>query len=922
MLVADAADELFDAPPTVVAGEIKSWVANQFRGSNPLPVADYLFHAAKKLYVLEELDLVESERMRSFLNKLAPLLIHACPESDRQMLAENLRNIKDGASATTSVVDRIHKPAGSVHASSYGGGGVHGESGGGGGGAHRPQPQGPSRPAAAPLIPPQLAAAALELGIDETSAAAPTGDVSAGIERLNLLLDRLAQFADATDSIDTRVSRQPALLAEILDEVAADSRDSGEFENRLSLMEGMGLPALSPGLVRSLGQSLPDWAPIALPEGGLQESRNPSARAMRQVIRLARNDEQASARFEEMVKLAVEEFNNGSIGRSVSLLDVAQRMIDAKEIDTLPAQNAVERASVNVDESQILDYASDPTRIAVLSRFMDFFPALQVDALFLELEHEERRDRRRNLIRLLEVHGLKARQRALEILNEQVRGGPRLAWFVIRNLIHVVRSIPRDAEDSLDAEIDAILPASSVTEPIPLVREALGALAGIPSSRAENALITRVTEIEDVLQGRGTQEHDREDLLSLLDTTVRLVGKISSSQAVECVVNHGLNPSSALGSPVQRLAGLAARDLTAHPAALRRLVEEISAEAPTKLFGINVRRTRKSERLKYLMEAVSGTDAPSVRQALASVIERFAGQHEATEAHSVLGRLGKRTAGSNGGDSSDEGASATLAGDLALFGPSRPDSESRRLPPLGHAHAPRQHRAGPRHHRVPERHDLAGKHRQPLRAKRRVPAHRTTRRGQVPVHRAQGLRSAARDHRRPASRDAADSREHAALRRVRASRRAGPRCSELHPHQSPAHGAGRRNGRRPPGAGLGFRGPWHASQPGRGRVRRRRVPDPPPLRALGERRLAGPRRLTDSRRIPSSRHDPRTETVRPVGRTVRGDRAIGDQGSIGRTRGVGSVATGRSNAGMGSDAAITATTGAATWSSTSGMGPA
>jgi hypothetical protein len=369
-----------------------------------------------------------------------------------------------------------------------------------------------------------------------------------------------------------------------------------------------------------------------------------------------------------MVKLAVEEFNNGSIGRSVSLLDVAQRMIDAKEIDTLPAQNAVERASVNVDESQILDYASDPTRIAVLSRFMDFFPALQVDALFLELEHEERRDRRRNLIRLLEVHGLKARQRALEILNEQVRGGPRLAWFVIRNLIHVVRSIPRDAEDSLDAEIDAILPASSVTEPIPLVREALGALAGIPSSRAENALITRVTEIEDVLQGRGTQEHDREDLLSLLDTTVRLVGKISSSQAVECVVNHGLNPSSALGSPVQRLAGLAARDLTAHPAALRRLVEEISAEAPTKLFGINVRRTRKSERLKYLMEAVSGTDAPSVRQALASVIERFAGQHEATEAHSVLGRLGKRTAGSNGGDSSDEGASATLAGDLALFG--------------------------------------------------------------------------------------------------------------------------------------------------------------------------------------------------------------------------------------------------------------
>ena len=70
--------------------------------NNPLPVADYLFHAAKKLYVLEELDLVESSRMRPFLNKLAPLLIHACPEIDRTMLAENLRHIKDGTSSTTT----------------------------------------------------------------------------------------------------------------------------------------------------------------------------------------------------------------------------------------------------------------------------------------------------------------------------------------------------------------------------------------------------------------------------------------------------------------------------------------------------------------------------------------------------------------------------------------------------------------------------------------------------------------------------------------------------------------------------------------------------------------------------------------------------------------------------------------------------
>jgi uncharacterized protein YaaW (UPF0174 family) len=670
MLVADAADDLFDAAPTVVAAEIKAWVANQYRGSSPLPVADYLFHAAKKLYVLEELDLVESSRMRPFLNKLAPLLIHACPEIDRTMLAENLRHIKDGTSSTTTaVVDRIHQPAGMGHQTGAGQA-TSGRSRAtpSQGSATTHPAQNTAVPAARVTIPPQLAAAASELGIEAAVDPPSATEVSRSIERLNLLLDRLATFADATDSMESRVSREPALLAEILDEVAADSRDSGEFENRLSLMEGMGLPALTPGLVRSLGQSLPDWAPATLPEGGVPESRNPSARAMRQVIRLARDEHQGSARFEELIKLAVEEFNNGSIGRSVSLLDVAQRMIDAKEIDKLPAQNAMERAAAAIEEPRILEFAEDATRTPILRRFMDFFPNLQVDSLILELEHEERRDRRRNLIRLLEVHGLSARHRAIEILTEQFRGGAQLAWFVLRNLIHVVRTIPRDDEDPLDPEIDALLPASSITEPLPLVREALIALASVPSTRAETAIITRVAEIEDVLQGRGTAGHEAEELQGLLDTTVRLVGKISTSAAVECVVNHGLNRAAALGDAAERLTVLATRDLTAHPAALRRLIEAIEAEAPTKVFGINVKRVRRSERLRALLDAVSGTDTPAVRQALAKVVERFAGQDEALAAHGALQRLGTPAGPTQKPTAEDDGPSATLAGDLALFG--------------------------------------------------------------------------------------------------------------------------------------------------------------------------------------------------------------------------------------------------------------
>ena len=54
---------------------------------------------------------------------------------------------------------------------------------------------------------------------------------------------------------------------------------------------------------------------------------------MKKVVALAKDPAEVVDRFRELISTAVEEFNNGSLGRSVTVVDLAQRMLSQKEID-------------------------------------------------------------------------------------------------------------------------------------------------------------------------------------------------------------------------------------------------------------------------------------------------------------------------------------------------------------------------------------------------------------------------------------------------------------------------------------------------------------------------------------------------------------------------------------------------------------
>ena len=79
-----------------------------------------------------------------------------------------------------------------------------------------------------------------------------------------------------------------------------------------------------------------------------------------------------------------------------------------------------------------------------LRAVLRFFSAFACDALFDALRSEPRRERRRWLLLMLETHGAPARAAARDRLAKPVDTGLGAEeWYFRRNLLHLLRRIPR-----------------------------------------------------------------------------------------------------------------------------------------------------------------------------------------------------------------------------------------------------------------------------------------------------------------------------------------------------------------------------------------------------------------------------------------------------------------------------------------------
>jgi len=686
MIFAGSAEILFNAPPEIMARGIHAWVGMQLQGPNPSTANDYLLHSARKVHHLGELELIPKADLKVFLSKLYPLLISICPESARADLAANLRVLDvettdGGGMAARISVSRSPAGHGSTTAEGYP---ASGEPAGdvsqrGAYPAAAPsgqQPQTSSRQLErAPDAPQQPAAATGEAAAAGSAQADPNAQTGAQIDRLNMLLDRWERVAPSTAGAPTATNinatlagAEAALLSRIIDEVASSSRSTSDLNNQLRYLNEAGVGESGSGVFRALSNALPDWAPAYAPSGedGDAPPLSGAAQTMKKVVDLAKDPAELNERFRELITTAVDEFNNGSLGRAVTVVDLAQRMISQKEVDVSLAANIIDQTSEKIDDDQLRKYAENDDKRLLLRRILAFFPVYQIDNLMQDLVEEERRDRRRMILRLLMIHGEGARDRAIESLEQSLSGNVPQPWFVQRNLIYLMRSIPPGDEYDIDKEIDLLVRASVPGGELPLLREALTALGQVDHPRSVKTLVARVSDLEDVLLQKGNAAHRTSEIQSLLDTAIKAMIRTDSKEARQCVVTHGMKRRPEFGNTLARLAMLGGQDLSGDPQTISRIIEGIKAELPVKVFGVSVKTSKKAQNLENLFESLAGTDIPKVRKVYDSIVKKFPGERFTNAAAKCLTKLGSKATID---DSTDDDDSVTsLSGDLALFG--------------------------------------------------------------------------------------------------------------------------------------------------------------------------------------------------------------------------------------------------------------
>lgn len=620
LVVADSVELLLSCPVEVTAAGIHEWTTSQFAGrATAVPVSDFLFHAVRKLHLIGEFKLAPKERLDAFVEVLKTMLLEYCPVDDRELLITNLDRLGEVQTNVAAPVAVLHRQVGS------------------------------------------------QATLAATVSAPPPPDLGAIVQenrRLALLVDRLEKEAPARRSGRLAADKSPdELISQIYKTAASSSADGADLKRVGDDLRQRGLETSLEQALRALVRSLPGWV-VPAPSPGqpapvLRSSG--TVEAMRKLVTLESDPQESARRFSELVKSAVEQLNEGSLGRAVATLDLAEQIIAEKRIDGAAAQTIRERAHEGIDQGRLRALAEDVAAQPALARILSFFPAFRPAELCAALQGEEKRERRRLLLALLEAHGMAAHAEVWKRLDDSVRTfGDGDAYFQ-RNLLHLLRRLPRPAELPWDDEIALVAKLSEPGRPLPLVKEAIANLGQIKHERAGSALETRLADFE-AMALRSDSLYDARDLQTLLDRVVYGLARHGSPSAIRAVVEHGLKRQSQLGDTVARLGELAGMDLSVDEPSVAKLLAAVRAEAPARLFGLVLPKSPYA--LLKLIDLLSSTPSKAVREVFKDLIERFPDQPFAEAARKAMAELDVPRPSAP----ALPPATPTLSGDLDVFG--------------------------------------------------------------------------------------------------------------------------------------------------------------------------------------------------------------------------------------------------------------
>jgi hypothetical protein len=651
LMIADSIELLTRVPHDLVVAQIEAWTSEQYRsGRGGIPVSDYLFHALQKIHVLGELKLLPATVLDPYLAELKQAVLGICPEEDRELLASNLSRLAVNVSGPAPAVDILHR-----------------------------QPGAQATAASAPLATSARAPVAATGGETAARGPVPSGaptspapvdpmisaDVAHSLRRLTLLLGRLATHPlPAPDVKGATPAEQNELVSQVLASATASAANGKELDHYLDRLRAMGGPARIDQIFQALGETLPGWtldSPQFQAAGGAGHSA--SAEAMRRLVTLAQDTGEAARRYRDLVHAAIRQVNEGVLTRAVTMFEVADQLAGARQVPA-PVIEAIRNSGHgHFDDERLRKLAETPGKHLALSRVMNFFVKLRPDGLLDDLAREEHYDRRRLLVTLLEAHGTAARGAVIQRLEAASRDREQADPFFLRNLIYLLRLLPRPAEASAAEDVMLIGRTVRSNSPLAVMKEAISTLGKIEHEAAEEALLGYLRRFESMLENPRAGSQPREETEGLLERTVSALARAGGGRSLKAVVEHGLRDTPVLGNTRQRLAELGSRDLTPYPELVLRLLAALEAEAPrglATLAGIIISK-RKSENIHSLIQALRGTRVAEVWQAFSGIAARFPNESFGQAATQALAALAEVPP-------SRPPITAAISGDLEVFG--------------------------------------------------------------------------------------------------------------------------------------------------------------------------------------------------------------------------------------------------------------
>jgi hypothetical protein len=411
-------------------------------------------------------------------------------------------------------------------------------------------------------------------------------------------------------------------------------------------------------MFRALGQSLSGWL-LPKVEGGPALPEGDQVSAMRRMIALPDDPAEGARRFREMVHAAIEQFNDGALGRAVKMFDLADQMVAEGRVKAAFVEPMVNTGHEYLNPERLKKLVESPDKHSYLRPVLRFFRAFFPESLLDDLQSEARRERRRSLLTLLEIQGDAGRAAAYGRL-VQDPGGTQTDVYLMRNVVSLLRTIPRSADTAWphDEEVARVAGLLRPGVPLLLMKEVFQYLGQAKHEKAEKALLGFLEGVERTLRMDGLDPEDRQALMIQADRVCGALVKAGTAAARAAVVEHALQRSVTLGDSLARMGELGRQDLTGTPGIVSRLIEAIRADLPR---GVLSRLVPMREAdLRRMVAALSSTPSPEVRELFSGLVEKFPNE--------TYGREAQRALTAFAAPPREPSPPASLAGDLDLFG--------------------------------------------------------------------------------------------------------------------------------------------------------------------------------------------------------------------------------------------------------------